>query len=111
MPRGDRTGPAGMGPMTCLGGGHCANTGRTGFTGASGSGLFGRGWGAGSGPGSGGRGFCRWFFGAGLPVWRCFAGWRTFEGSDPAVEKRSLQDQLERIKKRLQEMEAGEASG
>jgi hypothetical protein len=81
MPRGDRTGPAGMGPMT-------------------------------------GRGLCRCFFGASLPAWQRFAGGRAaFEGPDPDLERRSLkgraealQSELDRIKKRLQEMEGGSAS-
>ncbi len=109
MPRGDRTGPAGMGPMTGLGGGYCANTGRTGFNRASWSGFFGRGWGAGPAPRSGGRGFCRWFFGAGLPAWNRFAGWgASVAESDPDLEKQSLkgqaealQGELDRIKKRI----------
>jgi hypothetical protein len=118
MPRGDGTGPAGMGPMTGRGGGYCTGSGGPGFDTAGGRGFFGRGWGAGPGLGSGGRGFCRWFFSTGLPAWNRWAGWRaSFEGPAPALEKRSLEDQaetlqfeLDRIKKRLQEMEANAAS-
>lgn len=119
MPRGDRTGPAGLGPMTGRGGGYCVGSGMPDFNRAGGGGFWGRVWGSESGPGRGGRGFCRWFFGAGLPAWRCFAGrGASFEVPDPATEKRSLEDQaetlqfeLDRIKKRIQEMEAGQASG
>jgi hypothetical protein len=61
---------------------------------------------------------CRWFFSAGLPAWRRFAGWgASFEGSDPNLEKRSLkgqaealQSELDRIKKRIQEMEGASGS-
>jgi Family of unknown function (DUF5320) len=118
MPRGDRTGPMGMGPMTGRGGGYCAGSGMSGFNQSGGSGFFGRGLSRALGWGAGGRGFCRWFFAAGLPAWQRFAGGRaSFEGSDPDLGKQSLkaqaealQSELDRIKKRLQEMEAGSAS-
>ncbi len=116
MPRGDRTGPMGMGPMTGRGGGYCAGSGRPAFN----QGGWGSFFSNSLGPGgrSGGRGLCRWFFGAGLPAWRRFAGGgASFEGSDPELEKGSLkgraealQSELDRIKKRLQDMEAGSAT-
>ncbi len=118
MPRGDKTGPAGMGPMTGRGAGYCVGTGMSGFNQGGGGGFFGRGLGRAPGWGAGGRGLCRWFFGAGLPAWQRFAGGgASFEGPDPDLEKRSLkvqadamQSELDRIKKRLQEMDAGSAS-
>ena len=63
MPRGDRTGPAGFGPMTGRGLGYCAGYDTPGYTKGPGMGL-GRGWGRGGGYGrglawrrGGGRGF------------------------------------------------------
>ena len=52
MPRGDGSGPMGMGPMTGRGAGYCAGFGMPGFANAP------RGWGYGMGYG-GGRGFGR----------------------------------------------------
>jgi hypothetical protein len=49
MPRGDRTGPAGFGPMTGRGSGYCAGYSMPGF-----ANPYGRGWGR-----SGGRGWGR----------------------------------------------------
>jgi hypothetical protein len=54
MPGGDRTGPAGRGPMTGRGLGYCAGYPTPGYTRGYGMGL-GRGWGRGRG-----RGYGRW---------------------------------------------------
>ncbi len=64
MPRGDGTGPAGMGPMTGRGAGYCAGFNRPGYAnpGVTGGGGFGRGRGAG-----GGRGRRNWFQRTGMP--------------------------------------------
>jgi len=56
MPRGDRTGPMGFGPMTGRGAGYCAGFGAPGFLNPGG----GRG---------GGRGWRNWFHATGLPGW------------------------------------------
>ena len=53
MPRGDRTGPMGMGPMTGRGLGYCAGYNAPGYMNAVG----GRGWGMGFGRGWGGGGW------------------------------------------------------
>lgn len=58
MPRGDRTGPNGMGPMTGRATGFCAGNNQPGFT-TSGGGM-GRGFGRGV-RGFFGRGMGRWF--------------------------------------------------
>lgn len=64
MPRGDGTGPAGMGPMTGRAAGYCAGYPMSGYAnpipgGGRGFG-FGRGWGRGRGMGRGfGRGYGR----------------------------------------------------
>lgn len=52
MPRGDRTGPAGLGSMTGRGLGYCAGYDTPGYTKGPGMGL-GRGWGRGIGYGRG----------------------------------------------------------
>ena len=67
MPRGDGTGPAGMGPMTGRAAGYCAGNSVPGFAGAAG----GRGLGFGLGRGrGGGRGWRNWFYATGLPGWQ-----------------------------------------
>ena len=82
MPRGDRTGPAGLGPRTGRAAGFCAGYqvagfmnpagGRGGFgIGRGGGGGFGigRGGGGGFGIGRGGRGWRNQFYATGLPGW------------------------------------------
>lgn len=77
MPRGDRTGPSGMGPMTGRGAGYCAGYPTPGY--------MNPGWGRGGGGGRG-RGFFggygqgwrhrHWYFATGVPGWqRAQAGW------------------------------------
>jgi hypothetical protein len=68
MPRGDRTGPAGMGPMTGRAAGFCAGYPVPGYMNpAGGRGFWGRG---------GGRGRRNWFYATGLPGWaRAGYGW------------------------------------
>ncbi|MFB0525483.1 MAG: DUF5320 domain-containing protein [Phycisphaerae bacterium] len=66
MPRGDRTGPAGMGPMTGRAAGFCAGYPVPGFMNPVG----GRGyWGWGRGFGGRGRGWRHRFYATGLPGW------------------------------------------
>ena len=63
MPGGDRTGPAGMGPMTGRAAGYCAGYSMPGYAypvGGRGFGFWGRGRG-------GGRGRRNWFYATGLP--------------------------------------------
>ena len=60
MPRGDRTGPMGFGPMTGRGAGYCAGFGMPGFMNPAGRG--------------GGRGWRHWFYATGLPGW-ARSGW------------------------------------
>ncbi|MBU4331608.1 DUF5320 domain-containing protein [Patescibacteria group bacterium] len=62
MPRGDGTGPRGMGPMTGRGLGFCAGYLATGFE------FMNPGMGAGLGRG-GGRGRRNMFYATGLPCW------------------------------------------
>ena len=79
MPRGDGTGPAGMGPMTGRGAGFCAGYDMPGFMNPGvgwgmglrgGRGMFGRG---------GGRGRRAWFRATGLTGWqRAATGWPAY---------------------------------
>jgi hypothetical protein len=83
MPRGDGTGPAGMGPMTGRGAGFCAGYGAPGFANAPRGGRgygMGYGYGRGFGPGFGrGLGFGRgWGRGFGWQAWG-----RPYWGSAP----------------------------
>lgn len=119
MPRGDRTGPWGMGPMTGRGAGYCAGYGMPGYANpvpgrGFGMGFGGRGGGAGRGFGGGGRGWRHWFYATGVP------GWMRFGGTDPLMAKpdpewekqalknqaEALQSELDEIKKRLAEVES-----
>ena len=64
MPRGDRTGPRGFGPMTGRGAGFCAGYTMPGYMNP----VVGRGFG-GRGFGGGGRGWRNQFYATGLPGW------------------------------------------
>ena len=86
MPRGDRTGPWGAGPMTGRGAGYCAGYGAPGYmnpVGGRGYGLgFGRGWGGRFG--GGGWGYRHQFYATGLPGW-ARAGYAPASGPAPAA--------------------------
>jgi len=92
MPRGDGTGPAGMGPMTGRAAGYCAGYGAPGFASSAwGRGYgFGRGLGRGFAPGwgrGGGRGFGRGFGWRawGRPYWGAPAYPGAVSASSPAT--------------------------
>lgn len=122
MPRGDGTGPIGMGPMTGRGAGYCVGYVAPGAANpAFGRGFgmgFGRGRGWGRGFGGGGWGRCNWFNAAGVPGWMGSGGYAApFQAPDAETEKQALKSQadavrseLEAIDKRLAELEAGAAS-
>lgn len=66
MPGGDRTGPAGLGPMTGRAAGFCAGYPMPGYANPIGRrGFFGRG----RGFGGGGWGRRNWYYATGLPGW------------------------------------------
>ena len=73
MPRGDRSGPMGAGPMTGRGLGYCAGHAAPGYTTSEvgpGRGAGGRGGGRGAGGcGGGGRGFRHRYYATGVPGW------------------------------------------
>ena len=70
MPGGDRTGPAGFGPMSGRALGYCAGYEIPGFSNPG----FGRGYGFGRGRGGGGRGWRNQFYATGLTGWQRAAG-------------------------------------
>lgn len=106
MPRGDRTGPAGWGPMTGRRMGYCAGFNAPGYA-SPGPGMgYGRGWGRGMGWGR------RWAYppayGPGVPV----GPEPVYARPEPEDELRYLEqcsDELEReledIKKRIKQLE------
>ena len=126
MPRGDGTGPAGMGPMTGRAAGYCAGYSVPGYTnpiGGRGFGAFGR------GRGGGGWGRRNWFYATGLPGWQRAAMGMPAYGAPPAyptpyaapfgpvaTEEQELdalkgqaeyfEDALEGIRKRIEELQA-----
>jgi len=118
MPRGDATGPMGMGPMTGRGAGYCAGYGVPGYV----NNIPGRGFGMGFGRGAsfggrggrgGGFGFRNRFYATGVPGWARFGGGMAapYQSIDPELEKQALgnqaeilQTELDAIKKRLEEL-------
>lgn len=113
MPRGDRTGPLGMGPKTGRAAGFCAGNDRPGFMNPAGGGRsFGRGAGCGGGRGRGRRNM---FLATGLPGGQRF-------GAAPAVapetetqllreQVSALQAGLETVLRRLEELSAAPEKG
>jgi hypothetical protein len=124
MPRGDGTGPAGMGPMTGRAAGFCAGYPVPGYmnpVGGRGYWGWGRGfWGRGGGRGRGfGRGFGWARAGYGYPVWGPAVGpyeaypnpvapTVTAQQELDALKQQAeyFQDTLDEIKKRIGELEA-----
>jgi hypothetical protein len=113
MPRGDGTGPMGMGSMTGRGTGYCAGSTAPGFA-SAGAGL-------GRGPrcsGFAGGGFGRrnMFYATGQPGWARFgapAAAANYPVADPEQERAALKDraealgqELEQIKSRLDALES-----
>jgi len=73
MPLGDRTGPAGLGPMTGRGAGYCAGYSVPGYVNPiPGRGFFGRGRGRGWFGRGGGRGWGRGYYAGGSPGWEYY---------------------------------------
>jgi len=120
MPRGDRTGPDGLGPMTGRALGYCAGYDRPGFT--QGYGGLGRAWGFGGGRGRG-RGFGRGYGFAGYygigrrRLYRDYAyppidpiydsGYTHDEAlSRLREEEEAVNKELDALRKRIKELEA-----
>ncbi len=123
MPRGDGTGPQGLGSMTGRAAGYCGGSGMPGYVNAAPGRPFGGGFGRGpgfrgAGIGSAGRGYrCR-FFASGIPARGRFGPYSApLQGTDPEIEKQilknqadSLESELESIKKRLAQFDRGSSS-
>jgi len=107
MPRGDGTGPMGMGAMTGRAAGFCAGFGMPGYANPA----PGRGFGMRFG--GGGQGWRHMFYATGLPGWMRFGGYAVpYQKPDPEMEKQALKNQanalqseMDFIKKRLSEIE------
>jgi len=122
MPAGDRTGPAGMGPMTGRGAGYCAGYGVPGYMNPGFGRGLGRGFGRGVGFGGGGRGRRNWYYATGLTGWqRAGMGYPVYgsvpynPGYAPTKEQememlkeqaKYLEDTMSEINKRISELEA-----
>jgi hypothetical protein len=108
MPRGDRTGPDEMGPMTGHGAGFCAGYDAPGYANPT----PGRGFGMGRGRSGGRFGRQNRFFATRLPRWarnQGVPGAPQWSAPDEATALKSqaswLTQQLEAIQKRLSELE------
>ncbi len=129
MPRGDGTGPAGMGPMTGRGAGYCAGYSVPGYANTfsgrypAGRRAFGGGFGQ-------GRGYRNWYYSTGLPGWSRYSmglpAWGRTAGypyySDHYVadikpeqeieilksQSENLKQQLDDINKRVEELKKEE---
>ena len=109
MPGGDGTGPVGMGPITGRAAGFCAGYPVPGYANPVG----GRGyWGRGRGRGDG-RGWRNRFYATGLPGW-ARAGYQAGFPAEPTAEQEQqslkqeaqyLQDSLDAVNKRIEELE------
>ncbi len=111
MPRGDRTGPAGAGPMTGRGAGYCAGYPVPGYMNPG----FGRGWfGFGRGFGRGwfgrGRGWRNrfWAFGypGGMPAPYGFPAYPYAPDLEPKQEMDMLKQQADDLKAELDEIQS-----
>lgn len=121
MPRGDGTGPMGMGPMTGRAAGYCAGFTAPGFANPIGGGL-GRGRGGFARGGRGGRGQRNRYRATGLYGWQRdpamapgfgvdSAGGPTFdESASLKSEAEFLENQLQAIRARIDELEADKDS-
>jgi hypothetical protein len=126
MPRGDRTGPTGLGGMTGRGAGYCSGFGAQGRENTAPRRGLGMGFGGGHGFrnrdfGGGGRGWWNMLFAVDMPRWMQFRGYATpnqyqtqCQKPDPEMEMQALknqakilQEELDFIEKRLAEIKTG----
>jgi hypothetical protein len=121
MPRGDGTGPAGMGPMTGRGAGYCAGYSAPGFANPNAARPAGRGiYGQGSGRG---RGYRNMYYATGLPYWlrnnpypEAQAVKNEQYGPQEGLaglkeQSRLLQQQLDMVQKKIEELSSKEEPG
>ncbi|MDD5566195.1 MAG: DUF5320 domain-containing protein [Candidatus Omnitrophica bacterium] len=113
MPRGDGTGPMGLGPMTGRAAGFCAGYSMPGYANplpgrgyfGGGRGFYGRG---------GARGRRNWYYATGLPGWqRASIGMPAFGGAypyapeiTPKQEADMLKNEAELLKKQLEDIQS-----
>lgn len=114
MPRGDRTGPEGMGPMTGRGAGLCRGNDSPGYV-SAGKDRFGISGNRSGGFGGRRRGCRNMFYATGLPGWMRFngdtAGPRENEIQHLKSQADFLNRSLDAVNKRLSEVEkTGNAS-
>ncbi len=102
MPRGDRRGPEGMGPMTGRARGYCAGYSEPGFVD---NGGYGRGSGLGRGRGRGFFGRARGFFGRGPVYNQPVYGAPENEAEYLKAEAEDIKSRLEAISSRLKDLE------
>jgi hypothetical protein len=119
MPRGNRMGPSGMGPMTGRGMGYCAGYNVPGFANPGPGYGLGLGWGRGWR--GGGRGWRHWYYATGLPGWARYSyapAWGYGPYGQPWTEAQeaemlknqaeALRRELDAISQRLDELEKEE---
>jgi len=124
MPRGDGTGPGGMGPMTGRGAGYCAGYSVPGYMNPYGGRYPGGGRAFGGGFGRG-RGYRNWYYATGLPGWSRYnmglpawggVGGYPYQGDpyygappepnlEPEKEVEILKSHSEALKKQLDEIQ------
>ena len=107
MPRGDGTGPGGMGPMTGRGAGYCAGNTAPGYMNSYGGRYSGAGRGAFGGRG---RGYRNQYYSTGLPAWGGQVGYPTYGSPyipdvDPKEEVKMLKDQAGMLEKQLDDIQ------
>ena len=114
MPGGDRTGPAGMGPMTGRSAGYCAGYSVPGYMNPIPGRGFGRGFGRGGGFGRG-RGWGRGFYGY-PPAYPPYATYPPYAPPQAPGDERAflkdelagLEEEMKAIKSRMSELEKEE---
>jgi hypothetical protein len=103
MPRGDGTGPMGLGPMTGRAAGYCASFNTPGFANFA-CGYYGRGRGR-------GRGLRRMYPANGIPAWGDYAGYPVYPGAvapvndDPEVKRLAAQREVGWLTQQIETME------
>lgn len=106
MPRGNGTGPTGLGPMTGRGAGYCAGFGMPGYANMGPGCRMEMGWGRGWA--RGGRGFRHWFWATGLPGWARLDWGAPFADRRPMTaqqEMETLKAQAEQLNRQLQQIQ------
>jgi len=112
MPRGDRTGPEGEGPLTGRGRGYCSGSDVPGYMSPGpgmGRGAFGGGWYGRGGFGGWGRGYRHRFYATGLTRWARWAppAWRPVEPAyDEGQEMADLKAQAGWLSEQLSAIQA-----